>query len=104
MQATALTLLAFATLAYSPGEAALARVTQAIADSLADYDPQALSNSIWALAILGALPSSLWNLLVAGFVAQLGPLDEATGAACLATSVSPVRYSDKGGRGLECVA
>ena len=83
MQATALTLLAFATLSYNPGQAALDRVTQAITNNIADYDTQAISNSIWALAILGALPSSLWNLLVNGFVTQLGPLDEATGAALL---------------------
>ena len=94
VQATALTLLAFATLAYHPGQAALEAVTQAMREHIADYDPQAISNSIWALAIMGALPSPLYNLLVKAFVDQLGPLDEATGQ--LPTHVASVLHFSAG--------
>ena len=70
LQAVAIGLLAFATLAYTPSEAWLTKCVNHALGISDDFDAQAVANTVWALALMGHLPTKLW-------VELLGPFQKA---------------------------
>ena len=75
MQNIVLCLRGFAYLDHDPGEAVLAAIHQHVGAYAPQFDMQAMSGCLWALALLGlhALPSPTWNALITAFVGTLRP-------------------------------
>ena len=65
--------MAFATLDHHPGAEVLAAVRQCVAACVDQFDMQAITNCLWALALLQALPAATWNSLVGAFTRLLEP-------------------------------
>ena len=70
-----MSLWALATLDAQLAPEVLAECTQAVAAGLGAYSLQNTANAVWGLALLGALPSSLWEAAVRHFEACLATLD-----------------------------
>ena len=73
LQALSNCLLGFATLDHTPEETVLVAVQQHLVAHAALFSTQAITNCLWALALLHALPPPTWNALIRAYLGMLGP-------------------------------
>lgn len=67
LQAVSLTMIAYATFAHH--DAALVQAVSAkVLHMPSVFDPQAIANLLWALALLDSLSAPVWNCLLVAFV------------------------------------
>ena len=96
LQALAIVLLAYATLAQKPAKEWLQSCVEHAMTIISDFDAQAVANTLWALGIMDFIPAQLWTALIepfkAAYLGQMGKpflllvIEErcSTGCACSA--------------------
>lgn len=69
MQALAIALLAYATLAHKPAPDWLKACVEHALSIVPDFDAQAVANAVWALGFMDYMPPQLWTALMKPFEA-----------------------------------
>ena len=69
MQALAIALLAYATLAHKPSKDWLKACVDHAMSIVENFDAQAVANAVWALGFMDYLPAHLWSALMEPFEA-----------------------------------
>ena len=69
LQALAIVLLAYATLAQKPAKEWLQSCVEHAMTIISDFDAQAVANTLWALGIMDFIPAQLWTALIEPFKA-----------------------------------
>lgn len=75
VQALAIALLAYATLAYTPSSEWLRACAEHALSIVSEFDAQAVANAVWALGFMSYVPSNLWSALMEPFEAACNGLN-----------------------------
>lgn len=87
LQAISMTMIAYAT--FDCHDAALIQAVSAKVLHMPNaFDPQAIANTLWALALLDDLPPPVWNCLLVSFV-QAEQFNSKTTVLCIDITPCP---------------